>query len=189
MSNRCAWTNLDNALYVRYHDEEWGVPTHDERALFEMLILEGAQAGLSWETILNKRENYRKAFDNFDPHKVAKYDDDKQNELLQDAGIVRNRLKIKSAIQNAKAFLEIQTEFGRFDSYIWGFVNHQTIVNHFESLADLPASTQLSEEISKDLKKRGMNFVGPTIIYAYMQSIGMVNDHETTCFRHTQVLQ
>lgn len=189
MSNRCAWTNLDNALYVRYHDEEWGVPTHDERALFEMLILEGAQAGLSWETILNKRENYRKAFDNFDPQKVAKYDNDKQNELLQDAGIVRNRLKIKSAIQNAKAFLEIQTEFGRFDSYIWGFVNHQTIVNHFESLADLPASTQLSEEISKDLKKRGMNFVGPTIIYAYMQSIGMVNDHETTCFRHTQVLQ
>ncbi|WXU00178.1 MAG: DNA-3-methyladenine glycosylase 1 [Catillopecten margaritatus gill symbiont] len=189
MSNRCAWTNLDNVLYVKYHDEEWGVPTHDERALFEMLILEGAQAGLSWETILNKRENYRKAFDNFDPQKVAKYDNDKQNELLQDAGIVRNRLKIKSAIQNAKAFLEIQTEFGRFDSYIWGFVNHQTIVNHFESLADLPASTQLSEEISKDLKKRGMNFVGPTIIYAYMQSIGMVNDHETTCFRHTQVLQ
>lgn len=149
-----------------------------------MLILEGAQAGLSWEIILKKRENYQKAFDNFDLQKIAKYDDEKQNELLQNKGIIRNKLKIKSAIQNAKVFLKIQKEFGSFDRYIWNFVNYKPIQNKFKSFSNLPANTELSDKISKDLKKQGMSFVGSTIIYAYMQSIGMVNDHEISCFRY-----
>ncbi|SMN17409.1 DNA-3-methyladenine glycosylase [uncultured Candidatus Thioglobus sp.] len=160
---------------------------HNDKKLFEMLILEGAQAGLSWETVLKKRENYREAFDDFDPRKVAKYGEQKQKVLLQNEGVIRNRLKIKSTIQNAKVFIEIQEEFGNFSKYIWGFVNQQPIQNKFKSLSDLPANTELSDIISKDLKMRGMSFVGSTIIYAYMQSIGMVNDHEISCFRHVQV--
>lgn len=180
---RCVWVNMQNELYVRYHDEEWGIPVHDDLKLFEMLILEGAQAGLSWETILKKRENYRKAFDCFDPNVIALYDELKEQELLDNEGIVRNRLKIKSSIRNASIFLEIQNEFGSFDAYIWGFVNGEPIQNDFASLKELPAKTELSDKISKDLKKRGMNFVGSTIIYAYMQAIGMVNDHSINCFK------
>lgn len=178
---RCAWVDLKNELYVKYHDEEWGREVHDDKKLFEMLILEGAQAGLSWSTVLNKRENYRKAFDNFDYKKISKYDGDKINELLLDSGIIRNKLKINSAIQNAKVFIEIQKEFGSFDNYIWGFVDNKQIVNKINSMGELPAKTDLSDKISKDLKKRGMNFVGSTIIYAYMQAVGMVNDHEVDC--------
>ncbi len=185
--NRCGWVNQKNKLYLEYHDQEWGIPVHNDEKLFEMLILEGAQAGLSWETVLKKRGNYRKAFNNFDVKKVAKYDEGKKTELLQNAGIIRNRLKITSAIQNAKVFLNIQKEFGSFDKYIWGFISHRPIQNKFKSLSELPAKTELSDSISKDLKKRGMNFVGSTIIYAFMQSIGMVNDHETLCFRYSQV--
>ncbi len=180
---RCAWVNMQNELYVKYHDEEWGVPVHDDMKHFEMLILEGAQAGLSWETILKKRENYRKAFDGFNPKLIAAYNETKEQELLIDKGIVRNRLKIKSAVRNAKVFLEIQKEFGSFDAYIWDFVNGEAIQNDFESLKELPAKTELSDTISKDLKKRGMNFVGSTIIYAYMQAIGLVNDHTNNCFK------
>ena len=179
---RCGWVDLNNPLYVAYHDKEWGVPVHDERKHFEMLVLEGAQAGLSWATILNRREGYRKAFDNFKPEKVAVYDEDKVQALVQDPGIIRNRLKIKSAIKNARAFLAIQKEFGSFDHYLWGFVNHQPIINHFKTLEEIPAQTDLSQKISKDLKKRGMSFVGPTIIYAHMQAIGLVNDHLVDCF-------
>ena len=184
---RCGWVNTKNELYMQYHDEEWGLPVHNEQKFFEMLILEGAQAGLSWETVLKKRENYRKAFDNFNPRKIAKYDGQKQEELLQNKGIIRNRLKIKSAIQNAKVFLKIQAEFGSFDEYIGGFVNQQPIQNKFESLSDLPVNTELSDKISRNLKKRGMNFVGSTIIYAFLQSAGIVNDHEISCFRYAQV--
>jgi DNA-3-methyladenine glycosylase I len=172
---------------VAYHDEEWGVPVHDERELFELLVLEGAQAGLSWITILRKREGYRRAFDNFDVRKVAAYDDAKQAELRDDSGIIRNKLKIKSAVQNARAFLRVQEEFGSFDNYIWGFVDHKPVINTWRTLSEIPASTPLSEQISKDLKKRGFNFVGPTIIYAYMQSIGMVNDHTVGCFRYKEL--
>ncbi|MDL2249737.1 DNA-3-methyladenine glycosylase I [Lachnospiraceae bacterium OttesenSCG-928-J05] len=178
---RCAWAGEDE-LYCRYHDEEWGVPLHDERRLFEMLCLEGAQAGLSWITILRKRENYRKAFDNFEIDKILKYDEKKINELLQDAGIVRNRLKIQSVITNATAFREIQEEFGSFDSYIWSYVKGTPIQNHWKDIQEVPAKTELSDQISKDLKKRGFKFVGSTIIYAYMQSIGMVDDHTANCF-------
>jgi len=184
---RCAWVNLENKLYERYHDKDWGVPIHDDNKLFEMIILEGAQAGLSRETVLKKRENYRKAFDNFDPQKVAKYDEKKKKELLQNEGIIRNRLKIKSAIQNAKVFLEIQKEFSSFDKYIWGFVNNKPVQNTFKSMNKIPAKTELSDKISKDLKKRGMSFVGSTIIYAFMQSIGIVNDHEISCFRYSEI--
>jgi len=184
---RCAWVNPKNELYVKYHDEDWGVPVHNDQKLFEILILEGAQAGLSWEIVLKKRENYRKAFDNFNPQNVAKYDENKQEDLLQNEGIIRNRLKIKSAIQNAIAFLGIQKEFGSFDKYIWKFVNNQPIQNRFKSFSELPAKTELSDKISKDLKKRGMNFVGSTIIYAFMQSVGIVNDHEVKCFRYMGV--
>ena len=183
---RCEWTPLNNELYLKYHDEEWGVPIHDDKKLFEMLILEGAQAGLSWSTVLKKRENYRKAFDKFDYKKIAKYTQKKEDSLLQDAGIIRNKLKIKSAIRNAKAFIEIQKEFGSFDEYIWGFVNRKQIKNKFKKLADIPAKTGLSDTISKDLKKRGMNFVGSTIIYAYLQAIGIVNDHQTNCFAYNK---
>lgn len=180
MTKRCDWAK--NELAIRYHDEEWGVPIHDDRKLFELLILEGAQAGLSWDTVLAKRENYRKAFDGFDPQVVARYDDEKHAELLQNAGIIRNRLKIASATKNAKSFLAIQKEFGSFDAYLWRFVNGKPIINRRESIADIPATTELSDAISKDLKKRGFTFVGSTIVYAYMQSAGLVNDHITSCF-------
>lgn len=178
--SRCAWAG-DDALYCRYHDEEWGKPLHDERRLFEMLCLEGAQAGLSWITILRKRENYRKAFDNFEIDKILHYDEDKFDALLQDAGIVRNRLKIRSVFTNAQAFRALQEEFGSFDSYIWSYVEFKPIINHWTCVDEIPATTALSDRISKDLKKRGFKFVGSTIVYAYMQSIGMVNDHTADC--------
>ena len=185
--HRCGWVSPKNELYIKYHDEDWGVPVHEDQKLFEMLILEGAQAGLSWETVLKKRENYKKAFDYFDPQKVAKYDEKKIEELLQNEGIIRNRLKINSAIQNAKVFLKIQKEFGSFDKYIWGFVKGKPIQNTFKSFSDIQAKTELSDKISKNLKERGMNFVGSTIVYAFMQSIGIVNDHEVDCFRHSEI--
>jgi DNA-3-methyladenine glycosylase I len=179
--HRCGWLN-DDPLYIRYHDEEWGVPVHDDRKLFEMLILEGAQAGLSWYTILKKREHYRAAFDQFDPVKVAAYDEEKIKELLGNEGIVRNRLKVESAVTNAKAFLQVQKEFGSFDRYIWSFVGGKPIRNHWNELKEVPASTPESDKMSKDLKKRGFRFVGTTICYAFMQAVGMVNDHTKQCF-------
>jgi len=184
---RCTWVDSENKIYLDYHDKEWGVPVHDDRKLFEMLVLEGAQAGLSWEIVLKKRESYRKAFDDFDPEKVARYDQTKQTELLQNKEIIRNRLKIRSAIQNAGVFLEIQKEFGSFDAYVWNFVDDKQVQNRFSSIKELPAKTESSDVISKDLKKRGMNVVGPTIIYAFMQAVGMVNDHEISCFRYSQL--
>lgn len=180
---RCGWLDLRSEIYVKYHDDEWGKPVHDDNKLFEMLILEGAQAGLSWLTVLNKRENYRKTFDNFNFEKISKYNDKKCQELLLNEGIIRNKLKIKSTIENAKVFIEIRKEFGSFDKYIWSFVNNKPIINNFNSVKDLPAKTELSDTISKDLKKRGMNFVGSTIIYAFMQAVGIVNDHEVNCFK------
>lgn len=179
--NRCAWCTHD-LVYMEYHDKEWGKPVHEEQKLFEFLILEGAQAGLSWLTVLKKREAYRKAFDHFDPKKVARYDDKKIQELLANPGIIRNRLKINSAIQNAKAFLNVQKEFGSFDRYIWGFVGGKPKKNRFKHHKELPSRSPLSDLISMDLKKRGFNFVGSTIIYAFMQAIGMVNDHTQDCF-------
>jgi DNA-3-methyladenine glycosylase I len=179
---RCAWANGE--LMVRYHDEEWGVPVHDDRTLFEFLILEGAQAGLSWSTILNKRENYRKAFDGFDPQRVAHYDRRKIERLLRDPGIVRNKLKIASVVTNAKAFLSVQKEFGSFDRYIWQFVGGQPRVSSPRSMKQVPARTPQSDAMSKDLKKRGFKFVGSTICYAFMQAVGMVNDHVVDCFRY-----
>jgi len=177
---RCEWCNHE-PIYQKYHDEEWGIPQHNDRALFELLILEGAQAGLSWITILKRRKTYKKAFDNFNVKKVAKYDEKKIAELLKDEGIIRNKLKVRSAIKNAKVFLEIQKEFKTFDKYIWSFVDFKPIKNHFKTKKELPARTELSDTISKDLKKRGMTFVGSTIIYAYMQAIGIVNDHTSVC--------
>jgi DNA-3-methyladenine glycosylase I len=182
MTNRCEWCGTD-PLYVRYHDHEWGVPVHDNRRLFEFLILEGAQAGLSWLTILKKRENYRKAFYGFDPQKVAAYSEADVQRLLADPGIVRNRLKIESAIRNARGVLEIMDEFGSFEAFIWRYVDCQPRQNAWRSLGELPARTELSDTISKDLKKRGFNFVGSTICYAFMQAVGMVNDHVVGCFR------
>jgi DNA-3-methyladenine glycosylase I len=182
---RCSWASND--LSIRYHDEEWGRPTHDDATLFEFLILEGAQAGLSWDTILKKRENYRAAFDCFDPKKIAEYKNRKIQSLMQDAGIIRNRLKIASTIQNANAFLQVQKEFGSFDTYIWQLVGGQPIVNSRRSPKQVPASTPQSDAVSKDLKKRGFSFVGTTICYAFMQAVGMVNDHLMTCFRYSQV--
>jgi len=179
---RCAWAN--NELATRYHDEEWGVPLHNERGLFEFLILEGAQAGLSWNTILNKRTNYRKAFDGFDPARVALYNRRKVQQLLRDPGIVRNKLKIASAVENAKSFLRVQEEFGRFDAYIWQFVGGKPRVNSPKSFKQVPARTEESDAMSKDLKRRGFNFVGSTICYAFMQAVGMVNDHVVECFRY-----
>jgi len=179
---RCAWAAND--LAIQYHDTEWGVPQHDDRELFEFLILEGAQAGLSWDTILRKRENYRVAFDGFDPKKIARYDRRKVQELLRNEGIIRNRLKIASAIQNAKAFLAIQSEFGSFDRYAWQFVGGKPRVNSWRAGQQLPAKTPESDAMSKDLKKRGFNFVGSTICYAFMQATGMVNDHAVECFRY-----
>jgi len=184
--NRCPWS-MGSALYRAYHDEEWGVPIHDDRKHFEFLILEGAQAGLSWSTILNKREGYRAAYDDFDPVKVAAYDEAKVAELLGNAGIVRNRLKIRASISNAQHFLKVQREFGTFDAYIWGFVNNKTIINQFQEMSDVPATSPESDALSKDLKKRGFKFVGSTIIYAHMQAIGLVNDHLITCFRHGEL--
>lgn len=180
---RCPWSTSD-PLYLQYHDREWGVPVHDDRKLFEMLLLEGAQAGLSWITILKKRENYRKAFDGFNAEAVARYDQRKVRQLLSDEGIVRNRLKIEGAIKNARAFIEVQREFGSFDRYIWRFVDGRPIVNSWKSLKQIPAETPLSDTISKELKKRGFAFVGSTICYAFMQAVGIVNDHTTGCFLH-----
>jgi DNA-3-methyladenine glycosylase I len=174
-------------LYLGYHDEEWGSPVHDDRKLFEMLILEGAQAGLSWITILKKRENYRKAFDNFDARKIARYDKRKVRQLLRDEGIVRNRLKIEAAIQNAKAFLEVQKEFSSFDKYIWQFVGGKPNANHWKALKEIPPKTRESDAMSKDLKEREFRFVGSTICYAFMQAVGMVNDHVTSCYRHKEL--
>lgn len=183
---RCHWAK--NELAIRYHDEEWGVPLHDDRQLLELLILEGAQAGLSWDTVLAKRDNYRQAFDGFDPRIVASYDEAKHAELLQNPGIIRNRLKIAAATKNARGLLDIQREFGSFDAYLWDFVDGTPIVNHWEAMSDIPASTDLSERISKDLKHRGFTFVGPTIIYAYLQSAGLVNDHVMSCFRYGELV-
>jgi DNA-3-methyladenine glycosylase I len=183
---RCEWCGSD-PLYMAYHDKEWGVPVHDDRLLFEFLILEGAQAGLSWLTILKKRENYRRAFHDFDCQRIARYDEAEVSRLLGDAGIVRNRLKIESSIKNARAVLDIQEEFGSLDSYLWQFADGAPIQNTWKSMAELPASTALSDTMSKELKKRGMNFVGSTICYAFMQAVGMVNDHTTDCFRYQQV--
>jgi DNA-3-methyladenine glycosylase I len=183
---RCEWAG-ESPLYMDYHDNEWGVPVHDDRMLFEFLILEGAQAGLSWITVLKKRENYREAFDNFDAAKIARYGDEKVAELLGNEGIIRNRLKIASAIGNAKAFLEVQREYGSFDSYIWSFTGGETIRNSWREMGEIPAETKESAAMSKDLKKRGFNFVGPTICYAFMQATGMVNDHVTECFRYQEL--
>lgn len=183
MLKRCDWVT-SNQIYIDYHDNEWGVPVHDERKLFEMIVLEGAQAGLSWLTVLKKRDNYRKAFDNFVVEKVAQYDGNKIEELVLDAGIIRNRLKITSAITNAKAFLNIQKEFGSFDAYIWQFVGGQPKINSWRSVKELPAKTIESDAMSKDLLKRGFKFVGSTICYAFMQATGMVNDHIIDCFRY-----
>ena len=182
---RCPWARTE--LYVQYHDAEWGVPVHDDRLLFEFLILEGAQAGLSWETILKKRENYRRAFDNFDPAIVARYGQKKRKGLLADTGIVRNRLKIEAAIQNAKAFLAVQDDIGTFDEYIWGFVSSEPKQNAWRSNKEVLAKTPESDAMSKDLKQRGFTFVGSTICYAFMQAVGMVNDHLVDCFRYGEL--
>ena len=184
--NRCAWGST-NPLMIEYHDTEWGVPLHDERMLFEFLVLEGMQAGLSWSTILNKRQNFRAAFHDFDPHRVARYTARDVKRLLNDPGIIRNRLKIEAAITNARRFLEVQTEFGSFDAYIWRFVEGKPVNNAFKSLQEIPAKTPLSDMISKDLKQRGFKFVGSTIVYAHMQATGMVNDHTVDCFRYKEV--
>ena len=183
---RCEWAGRD-PLYVEYHDREWGVPSHDDRHLFEMLILEGAQAGLSWITILKKRENYRELFDEFDPEKIARYGKRKLNALLKDPGIVRNRLKIEAAILNARACLELEEEENNFSDFLWQFVDGRPIVNHWKTMKDVPASSKQSDEMSKALKKRGFKFVGSTICYAFMQAVGMVNDHTTRCFRHKEI--
>ncbi len=186
MKNRCFWVSND-PLYIEYHDNEWGVPVYNDDKLFEFLILETFQAGLSWITVLKKRENFRIAFDNFDYKKIAHYSENKYEELLQNAGIIRNKLKIKATISNAKAFMKVQEEFGTFSKYIWGFTNGVPIKNVFNKREDVPATTALSDKISKDLKKRGFKFVGSTVIYAHMQATGMVNDHTTDCFRYHEV--
>lgn len=180
---RCAWVS-DKDIYIQYHDHEWGVPVHDDRLLFEMLNLEGAQAGLSWITVLQKRKNYKKLFANFDAKKVSKFKDEKLEKLLLNSGIIRNRLKVYAVRKNAIAFLAVQKEFGSFDNYIWNFVDHKPIINKYKKVSDVPAKTELSDQISKDLKKRGFSFIGSTICYAFMQAIGMVNDHTTDCFRY-----
>ncbi len=184
---RCHWCDESSPLYVKYHDEEWGVPCHDEGRLFEMLVLEGMQAGLSWITILKKRENFRRAFDGFDYRRVALYGEEKVEELLADSGIIRNKLKLRSVVGNARVFMEIQEEFGSFDKYIWGFSGGEPVRNSWLCHEDVPVNTELSNEISADLKGRGMSFVGFTIVYSFMQAIGMVNDHEVRCFRHGEL--
>lgn len=183
---RCGWTGKDE-LYIKYHDEEWGVPVKEDSKQFEFLILETFQAGLSWITILRKRENFRKAFDNFDYKKIARYNEAKIQSLLQDEGIIRNQLKIRATVINAQAFMKVQEEFGSFTDYIWGFVNHQTVNEKRKSLKEIPATTELSDRLSKDLKKRGFKFVGSTVVYAHLQATGIVNDHITECFRHKEV--
>ena len=188
MKKRCTWCG-DDPLYVSYHDEEWGVPVHDDRRLFEFLILEGAQAGLSWLTVLKKRENYRKAFDNFEIERVAKYGHQDIDRLLFDPGIIRNRLKIESAIKNAQGVLAIQEEYGTFDAYLWGYVNGSTIQNSWTSMAELPSKSAESDLMSKELKKRGFNFVGSTICYSLMQAVGMVNDHLVDCYRYLEIVK
>ena len=186
---RCEWANVhDLPAYQDYHDNEWGVPVHDDRTHFEFLILEGAQAGLSWRTVLQKREGYRRAFANFDVQQVANFPDSMVEELVNDPGIIRNRLKIQSTITNARCFLKVQEEFGSFDAYIWSFVNNQTIHGHWKTMEEVPASTPESDKLSKDLKKRGFKFVGTTIMYAYMQAVGLVNDHTVDCFRYQELL-
>jgi DNA-3-methyladenine glycosylase I len=187
MRRRCEWAAEDDPLYVTYHDEEWGIPSHDDRHLFELLTLEGAQAGLSWATILRKREGYRKAFERFDPDRVARFDRRRLERLLRDPGIVRNRLKIDSAVNNARRVLEVQEDLGSFDSYLWQFVGGAPIVGRRRELRDLPAETRESKAMSKDLKRRGFRFVGPTVCYAFMQAVGLVNDHVTTCFRYREL--
>ena len=184
--NRCGWC-IGDSLYESYHDNEWGVPLHDERLLFEFLILETFQAGLSWITILKKRDNFRLAFDNFDFQRIAQYKEAKKEELLQNAGIIRNKLKVNAAITNAQNFIKIQEEFGSFDTYIWNFVDGKPIVNSWKNHIDCPANTEISDRISKDLKKRGFKFVGSTVVYAFMQAIGMVNDHIDSCYRYHEV--
>ena len=182
---RCEWAKGDR--YIRYHDEEWGVPLHDDRRLFELLILDGAQAGLSWSTILNKRDHYRRAFAGFDPARVARFTPEKIETLLLDPGIVRNRLKVNAAVVNARAFLEVQQEYGSFDAYVWGFVHGTPIVNRWKTIREVPATSAESDALSKDLRERGFKFVGSTICYAFMQAVGMVNDHTVDCFRYKQV--
>ncbi|MCB2299062.1 DNA-3-methyladenine glycosylase I [Clostridium tagluense] len=182
---RCDWCGND-PLYMKYHDEEWGVPVHEDRKHFEFLILESAQAGLSWITILRKRENYRKAYDDFDFNKIAQYDDEKVIELIQNKGIIRNKLKIAASINNAVMFIKIQEEFGSFDAYIWDFVDNSPIINHWDSIANVPATSELSDKVSKDLKKRGFKFLGSTITYAHLQATGIINDHIKSCFRYIE---
>lgn len=184
---RCAWVQASDPLYVEYHDREWGVPVRDDRLLFEFLILEGAQAGLSWRTILQRRDNYRRAFDNFDPLKVSKYGEEKIESLLSDEGIIRNRLKIRSAVRNASSVLGIQEEFGSFSAYVWAFVDGNPLDNKWPEISEVPASSKVSDRMSKDLKKRGFSFVGTTICYSFMQAVGLVNDHTTDCFRHSEI--
>lgn len=181
--NRCPWCGSDE-LYVKYHDEEWGVPVHEDKKHFEFLVLESAQAGLNWLTVLRKRENYRTAYDNFDPLKVSLYDDEKLEELMQNSGIIRNRKKIEASINNAKRFLEIQKEFGSFDNYIWGFVDGKSVKNHWNNIKEVPATSELSDKVSKDLKNRGFKFLGTTIVYAHLQATGIINDHLVDCFRY-----
>ncbi len=183
---RCPWCE-SNESYIQYHDQEWGVPVHDDRKHFEFLVLEGAQAGLSWLTVLRKRENYRKAYDNFNPNKISKYGDKKIDELINNPGIIRNRRKIEASINNAKRFLEIQKEFGSFDKYIWHFVDSKPVINSWKRDSEIPPKSELSDDISKDLKKRGFKFVGSTIIYAHIQAVGIVNDHIVSCFRYNQL--
>jgi len=183
---RCAWAEGGNELYIHYHDREWGVPVRDDRRQFEFLVLEGAQAGLSWSTVLNKREGYRKAFANFDPVKVARFSEKKIETLIQNPGIIRNRLKITAAVNNAKAFLDIQKEFGSFDAYIWSFVGGKPLQNRWKAMADIPATSPESDALSKDLKQRGLKFVGSTIMYAHLQAAGLVNDHLISCFRYRE---
>jgi len=185
--NRCAWAPVESAAYLAYHDEEWGVPTHDERRLFEMLTLEGAQAGLSWSTILNKREGYRRAFSGFDPGKVARFSSRKVDRLLADPSIVRNRMKIESTVANARAVLRVQEEDGSLDSYLWSFVGGTPKVNRFGKLGEIPAETAESKAMAKDLRRRGFRFVGPTVCYAFMQACGLVNDHVVSCFRYREL--
>ena len=186
MCKRCNWS-ASNELMIKYHDEEWGVPLHDDRKLFEFFVLEGFQAGLSWQIVLNKREGFRKAFDHFDPEIVANYNENKIEELIQDKSIIRNKMKIAACVNNAQRYLEVQKEFGSFDNYIWKFVDFKPVVNSFTEMKELPAKTPLSDEISADLKKRGFKFVGSTVIYAHMQATGMVNDHLTFCFRYDEI--
>jgi DNA-3-methyladenine glycosylase I len=184
--NRCPWCGNDE-LYVNYHDEEWGVPVHEDKKHFEFLVLESAQAGLNWLTVLRKRENYRKAYDDFDVNMVSRYDEHKVEELLQNSGIIRNRKKIEASINNAVHFIEIQKEFGSFDKYIWSFVDNHPVINNWNDISEVPATSELSDKVSKDLKKRGFKFLGTTIIYAHLQATGIINDHLTSCFRHNRV--